>query len=81
MQPVEIRGENDGNLEDGVHVDQRARHRFTDPINIDRRCSNEGDDKDNSRGQERWNHDDAKPSNVKAVVGRCNSGTNSSVNG
>ena len=32
MQPVEIRGENDGNLEDGVHVDQRARHRFTDPI-------------------------------------------------
>ena len=47
---------------------------------MDRRYSNEGDDKDNSRGQERWNHDDAKPSNVKAVVGRRNEGSKSSPN-
>ena len=33
------------------------------------------------RGQERWNHDDAKPSNVKAVVGRRNEGSKSSPNG
>ena len=27
--------------------------------------SNEGDDTDTSRDEEHWNHDDAKPSNVK----------------
>ena len=57
-------------MDDVVSVDQRARHRFTDPINIDRRSSNEGDDTDTSPGEEHWNQDDAKPSNVNSDLAR-----------
>ena len=53
-----------------VAIDKWTSNRFTNAININRRCCHEGSNKTDGCCKERWNHKNSKPSNIKTVICR-----------
>ena len=49
-----------------------ARYWFSDAIDIYRGCANEGNNETDGCCKQRRDHQDAKPTDIKTIVGACN---------
>ena len=69
MQSNCVRGRNHSTGDDVVAVHQGTCNWLTDAVDVDRGSANEGDDEADRCGEQRWNHENAEPTHVNAVVG------------
>ncbi len=64
-----IGGRHHGTRDDVVAVDEGASDGLTDTIDIDGRSGDEGDDEADGSREQGWDHQDAEPAYIEAVVG------------
>ena len=75
MQSDSIRRRNNGTRDDVVTVHKRTSNWFTNSINVHRRSTDECDDETNRCGKQRWDHQNAEPTDIETVISRSNPGT------
>ena len=66
-----VRRRDDSTRDDVVAIHERPSNGFANTVDVHRRSSDEGGDETDGCCKQRRNHQDAKPTDIQTVVGRC----------
>ena len=65
-----VRARNNCTGDDVVTIHERSSNWFANAIDVHRRSSDESGNETNSSGKKGWDHKNAKPADIKAIIGR-----------
>ena len=65
-----VRAGNNSTRDDVVTVHERSSNWFADAVDVHRRSSNECGNEANCSGKKGWDHKNAKPADIQAIIGR-----------